>query len=204
MKKGLLFLNGDPPFPQILPVLDNETFIVCADGAYNYLKNYCVPDILVGDFDSLDIAIAKAKKIIRLNTEKDFTDGHIAMLQLLEAGITQIEIFGATGGRIDHQLSNYSLLALAAEHGVKAVIRDAAFDIFFAQGEFIAPAKINKIVSLVPFSDEPHILATRGLKYSINNEIYRKTYIKSISNVATAETIAFLFHSGSALVFIEN
>lgn len=202
--KGLLFLNGDPPAPQVMQALDYKNFTVCADGAYNYLKNYCVPDVLVGDFDSLDIRFAQAKKIIRLEVEKDFTDGHIALLQLLEAGINDIDIYGAEGGRLDHQLANYSLLALAAKNGARAVIRTAKFDIFFAKGEFTAPAEINKTVSLVPFSDQTHILATRGLKYSINNDVYGRLHIKGISNSAIAQTIGFTIKSGCALVFVEK
>ena len=54
MKKAIIFLNGDCPRKN---EIKNEELIeslkICADGAYRYVKEICVPDVVLGDFDSI-------------------------------------------------------------------------------------------------------------------------------------------------------
>ena len=204
-------MNGKPPSKEMLTGLDyKDSIVVCADGAYDYLSEFCVPDILVGDFDSLkkrpdngDLSKLKAKKIIKLEVEKDFTDGHIAMLELIKAGADKIFIYGALG-EPDHELSNYSLLLLAKEVLKDSVIVTERFKIYVASGEFSCPVGVGKIVSLVPFTDEAHILRTKGLKFSAFDEVWNKYHIKGISNVSTADAVELTLKSGAVLVFAEN
>lgn len=228
--KGLLFLNGKYPSEKFLKNINYDgAVVVCADGAYNYLSGFCVPDILVGDFDSLKRNLKtaakklgqasnrgylidgeelppdlKAKKIIKLPREKDFTDGHIAMQEIIKAGADKIFIYGALGGKPDHELSNYSLLYLAAKEGKDAVIISERLKVYLARNDFCCDVKKGKRVSLVPFTDEAHILKSKGLKYSICDEVFTKLHIKGISNVSEDGKIELEIKKGAVLVFAEN
>ena len=67
---------------------------------------------LVGDFDSLTLSELRAvrehvKKIRQVPSEKDDTDTELAVKAALQCFSTgNVIILGATGGRLDHFLSN--------------------------------------------------------------------------------------------------
>ena len=70
------------------------------------------PDLAVGDFDSLTLSELRAvrehvKKIRQVPSEKDDTDTELAVKAALQCFSTgNVIILGATGGRLDHFLSN--------------------------------------------------------------------------------------------------
>ncbi|MGO3528971.1 MAG: thiamine diphosphokinase [Leuconostoc mesenteroides] len=84
---------------------------------YLYQKN--IPMIMaVGDFDSLtDFELTTiqnhlaTQKIIHVKAEKDETDTELALMYAQEKDPDIIKVFGATGARIDHMLSNLWLMA---------------------------------------------------------------------------------------------
>ncbi|CAK8054216.1 thiamine diphosphokinase [Eupransor demetentiae] len=82
-------------------------------GAYYLLKKGITPALVVGDFDSLsseefDFVQSKiqAAEIEQVPTRKDFTDTQLALRHAVEMPVDLINVYGATGGRIDHLLSN--------------------------------------------------------------------------------------------------
>lgn len=199
--KAYLFLNGDPP--AVMPDT-SDGIVVCADGAYGYVAASVRPDAVVGDFDSLDpAAVPDGVELVRVSRFKDYTDGHIAMSYLARRGCTQAEIYGAFGGRPDHELCNYSLTAYARELGYDAVIVGDRFDVRLIEGEFSANARRGAVVSLVPFSDKIHILYTKGLKYEAVNLAVDKIHIVSVSNEALGGAFSVSVQ-GSALLFVER
>lgn len=88
MKKAIIFLNGDCPRKNEIKNEElTESLKICADGAYRYVKEICVPDVVLGDFDSIGAEkIDKSCKIIRFCPEKDYTDGHLAVQFALDEG----------------------------------------------------------------------------------------------------------------------
>ncbi|CAI2674961.1 Thiamine pyrophosphokinase [Apilactobacillus kunkeei] len=73
------------------------------------------PLISIGDFDSMDqsefeIISNNVSDIRTYNPDKDYTDTQLALkIASDELKADVINIFGATGGRIDHFISNYLL-----------------------------------------------------------------------------------------------
>lgn len=73
------------------------------------------PDLAVGDFDSLTLSELRdvrehVKKIQQVPSEKDDTDTELAVKAALQCFSTgDVIILGATGGRLDHFLSNLFL-----------------------------------------------------------------------------------------------
>ena len=199
--KGYLFLNGDPPAK--MPATD-DGITVCADGAYEYVSRHIRPDAVLGDFDSLNLSEVPAGiKTVRFPSHKDYTDGHLAVEYMSKARCSSIEIYGAFGGRPDHELCNYSLLAYAHELGMKAVIKGDSFDVLLIDGEFTGTARKDATVSLVPFDSRIHILYTKGLKYAAKALTVDRIHIISVSNGAVGGEFSVSVN-GLTLLFVER
>lgn len=202
MKRGLIFLNGNPPPKEVLASIDyTDAFIVCADGAYDYLKDYVYPDVLLGDFDSIK-AIPRGKEVKRFPVDKDYTDGHLAVLEM-SGHAEEIEIYGAGGGRPDHEYANYALLALAASKGMKAVIK-GDYDVYYVEKELSERVEKNKTVSIVPYTDTAHILSSEGLKFCAGGLTLNKLHLIGMSNTSIGEKVNVKVGGGAVLVFIQR
>ena len=201
MKRGLIFLNGDPPSDEILKTIDYNAYIICADGAYNYLAPYAEPDVLLGDFDSIN-STPKGRAVKRFPVDKDYTDGHLAVLEAV-GNADEVEIFGAFGGRPDHEYANYALLALAHSKGIKAVIR-GKYDIYYVSGDFETVTEKNITVSIVPYTDTAHILSSEGLKFSADGLILNKLHLIGMSNTALSDRVRLSVDDGGVLVFVQR
>ncbi|MFT9083061.1 MAG: thiamine diphosphokinase [Leuconostoc pseudomesenteroides] len=90
-----------------------------ADRGAWYLYQHRVAMMLaVGDFDSLTSAEFEAlqehitaENIVHVRAEKDETDTELAIMFAQKQSVSCIKVFGATGGRLDHLLSNLWLMA---------------------------------------------------------------------------------------------
>ncbi|MDE7396038.1 MAG: thiamine diphosphokinase [Clostridiales bacterium] len=214
MKKAVLFLNGKPPQRSEIDAVFADPSVVlvfCTDGAYSYLLPH-LPDTVVGDFDSVSRSrIRSGVEIISFGVEKDYTDGYLAMKILLERGYTDIDVYGAYGGRPDMQESNYTLLALALKKGARARFcgKQTAF---LCNDSLSCTLKKGARFSLVPFTDTVHIVYTKGLKYALTDYTMHKfddvdspDYVMGVSNEATGtEDVQVAVSEGIALVFAET
>lgn len=94
----------------------DEAWIGVDHGTIYLLTQQIKPLIAVGDYDSL--ATAERQRIeteiadIRYaKAEKDFTDSQMAILTaFIDLKATHVNIYGATGGRIDHALVNLFMM----------------------------------------------------------------------------------------------
>ena len=93
-------------------------------------REQIVPDYIVGDFDSTDPEIVRYYRedgsipIDTYQPEKDFTDTDIAIQKAIALGADEVILFGATGSRLDHTLSNIWNLSAFCREGIKACIED--------------------------------------------------------------------------------
>ena len=90
--KAALLLNG-APYGGELP---KDRLIYCCDGAYRWAKGRAEIYKNIGDFDSLDEVPYPAPEEV-YPSEKDFTDGEIALRKMIEEGADDIEVYGAFG-----------------------------------------------------------------------------------------------------------
>ena len=59
---------------------NKSDFIIAADGGYDHLKKINIkPNILLGDFDSIESIPDDRQKKIKFDTQKDFTDLYAAI-----------------------------------------------------------------------------------------------------------------------------
>ncbi len=100
-----------------------DRVVYCDGGLRHQAGLGAAPDLIVGDFDScrdpgLDV------ETIRLPREKDDTDTVYAAKEALRRGWREFLLVGVFGGRLDHTLSNVSLLLALDSLGAKALAID--------------------------------------------------------------------------------
>lgn len=173
----------------------SPTMILCADsGADMLYKAKILPDILLGDFDSinqetLEYFALKGIKTVRFKSEKDVTDTEIAIDYAVKNGADDVLILGATGSRLDHTLSNIFILEKYCET-VRCKIKDLNNTIEVLKNE--KARKIKKedyqYLSLLPLSNHVKGVTTKGLKYPLNNATLKRSDSYGISNEIKNET----------------
>jgi len=198
--KGIILLNGEP-YAGLEE--DKDALVYCCDGAYLWAAGKTHIDENIGDFDSLDIKpYPEPKKIYP--EEKDFTDGEIALRQMLLNGVDEIIFYGAGGKREDHFLGNINLLYYAFVNGVKAEIITNYSEMQFASDKFFARGVKGKTVSLIPFMGDAVVTGSRGLHYPLDDLTIRAGTCLGISNKADEEDIFFEVKKGVLLVCIDK
>lgn len=217
---ALVVADGDAPDRAALaaawPGWDaGLALVVAADGGVRACAHLgIVPDLVVGDGDSLDPAELAALEstgiaIERAPVEKDETDTELAVLAALRRGATRLTVVGAFGGpRLDHELANLGLLALPALEGSEACLLDArarvtlvfAPDSSGAAVERLLPGPVGALVSLIPFGGAVKGVSTRGLRYPLADEDLPLGPARGLSNVRLAEDAAIVVRRGRLLV----
>ena len=180
-----------------------EDYIIATDAGYEeVLKQGKTPNIVIGDFDSA--TMPKGLDVIKLNVEKDDTDGQAAIEYAKEVHIKELVIYGVTGGRLDHELCNLSLLAKAYSYGINAIAKQPELTILYKEaGEVTLDIKKGATFSIIAFGGELTITDGVNTKYPINNlTISNYDLGRSISNIALDDRVSFKILKGSALIFV--
>lgn len=111
--EAVVLADGEyPRAPQPLQILEEAPYVVCCDGAANeYIRNGHIPDLIIGDGDSISEGNRrKYGHLLRCISDQETNDQTKAVCYLLSQGKRRIAILGATGKREDHTLGNISLL----------------------------------------------------------------------------------------------
>lgn len=102
--------------------IDKNSYIICADSGYkNCIKAGFSPNLIIGDFDSSKKPDIDCE-IITLKVEKAFTDTFHCVMEAVDRGYNNIDIFCAIGSRMDHTYSNILSLDYCQKHNVKCCI----------------------------------------------------------------------------------
>jgi len=118
---AVILANGDyPSAPLPLQILEEAPYVVCCDGGANeYIAKGHLPDVIIGDGDSLsEENRIKYASLIHFNPDQETNDQTKAVKYLLSLGKRRIAIVGATGKREDHTIGNISLLMEYMRMGV--------------------------------------------------------------------------------------
>lgn len=147
--------------------------VVAADGGGRFLAAAgLVPDLLVGDFDSLDgpaveEAGRRGARVVRHPVRKDQTDGELAVREAVGAGAGEIVLAGALGA-LDHVLGHLAVLGHTEAHGVPArlVAPDLTVRVLSAPATAVLDASPATRVSLAPLSGDC-VVTLGGLDYPL-------------------------------------
>ena len=199
-KKCIIFGGGDYCLNNKI-VKEKDDFVICADSGYLHAKKTNIDvDLIVGDFDSLDILmIDQDISIIKTSSIKDETDMYLAIQEAIKRGYQNIDIYGALGGRIEHSLANITLLKYFVSYSITLI--DGNLRIFVLKDKDIY--KIDSqcfgyvsIFSLTPTSN----ILIQGLKYELDNKDIYANYPLGIDNEAIGLDAIVKVNEGIILV----
>ena len=186
--------------PALRSLIPKEYFAVAADSGLAHFKTLgIVPDVLVGDLDSISESLLRQSKkehlaIERYKPEKDNTDSEIAVDKALRQGCESLLFIGAFGNRLDHMLSNQMMAASLAERGIQVVLTDGVTFMYTVTPEnspFHFPAKALKkdedVLSIVSVSGETMIITLEGFQYPLHQDRILFGSTRTVSNTVAWE-----------------
>jgi len=145
-------------------------------------------ELWVGDFDSTLPEIAqKYFHIPKIThpTEKDATDGEIAVAHALERGANEFVLAGGLGGQADHMLGHFGLALRLAAKGHRIVVTSGNEEAYpFVAGKHSIDVPPGSRISLIPFSDVT-ALDLAGVKWPLKARDVTLGSSLTLSNVAT-------------------
>ncbi len=185
-----------------LPIVKTENdLIIAADGGLKHLDAFGIkPDIIIGDFDSFG-AIPEGDNVIRLKPEKDVTDLHAAVETGLAKGCNCFEIYGATGGRLDHTLANIQLAVSLADKGISNIICGIGFSILaLKNGKICFDNDEKGYISVFAHSDECKGVSIKGLKYELENATLKNNFALGVSNEFIGKESTISVENGTLVI----
>lgn len=207
--KVIIISGGNPPSKELLTSEITEgAFLIAADSGANCLYDYNIePDLLLGDFDSIDIEVLDYFKKCNCTidiypTEKDFTDTEIAVKKALFMKPNEIVFLGCTGSRVDHLLGNIGMLKICLENGVNAFIKDENNSIRLTNASTSLKGTVGQIFSVQSYGNEIIGLTIEGAKYPLNNYNLQIGESITISNEFARSEVKLKFKSGILLIIL--
>jgi thiamine pyrophosphokinase len=208
--KTIALVAGGPKenLPQLLDYDHKDVIWVGIDRGVLYIQELGLPlAYAFGDFDSIskDEKNELTKYFPNLSiysAEKDKTDTELALEWALQQKTETIQIFGATGGRIDHMMGNIHLLLKTTTVLSNIEIIDIQNHItLFTPGTYtIKKHKDWKYISFIPISHEVKGITLEGFKYPLINCHISIGSTLCISNELIHELGTFSFHDGIILM----
>lgn len=174
--------------------------IICCDGGYNVCP--VEPDVILGDFDSLEKPENIDIPIVEHDTHKDASDGELAVYYAKEVlGADEIVLYGVTGGRIDHVLCNLAIMRLASSLGINVKAEDDGLDIYFVQGEFDVQTQKGETISILPYGENALVASSQNLEYPLDNLLLKTSDSRGLSNVSLGGKVHISVALGSVFLF---
>lgn len=182
-----------------LQLLSQAEYVIACDGAVIDLEKYRLPDVVVGDLDSLP-QIWREKYADRLHqvSEQESNDLTKAVEYAGQLGFREVLILGATGLREDHTLGNISLLMQYAPHFERVeILSDYGLFTPLLQTTTLecTPGQQISLFSLYPHG----AISVRGLRYPIENRRLLSWWEATL-NEATGNEFTVIFEEDARIL----
>lgn len=193
-----------------------EDLVIAVDGGLPRLLEAGIePDLVLGDFDSLekkylpyleDLKKNAPDKLLQLPCEKDDTDTVYAARVCLEKGYDNILLYGALGGRLDHTIANVQTLSWIRSQGGCGYLLGRKTLVTVLCGEKITlPDTYGGTFSLFAMDGEVSGVTLEGMKYPLADGTLVNTFPLGVSNEVTAGRQACVsVDKGLALMILES
>jgi len=219
MPRIVIFANGElPDLDAARALLQQDDYLIAADGGANHLlKMGILPEIVIGDLDSIDedtlFDLTSAEvEIKQYSEDKDETDIELALRYAVELRPSAILIVGALGGRLDQTLANLSILTDPTLPGIDIRMDDGVEEVFFCRasaekGGQVASSPQGEVqgrsgdtLSLIPWHGPVQGVKTEGLQWPLYGETLFSDNSRGISNIMVDETVSIYIQSGLLLI----
>ncbi len=192
--------------PLILDVIKKADRVIAADqGAKSALLLDVVPEVVIGDFDSLSKTVQrqleqKGVELIPYPNEKDETDTELALGYAIKNGATKITILGGTeGDRFDHVIANL-FLSTVSTVPINFINGNQISQVLQGPASCLVTSKKGDLISLIPLSTDAEGVTTENLKWKLKNEKLLFGRPRGVSNVFTRENAKISLKKGFLLV----
>lgn len=158
---------------------------IAADAGYRACRQAgIVPDLLLGDFDSMEEPRDFAN-VLRSPVEKDDTDTMLAVKTGLEHGCKEFYLYGGTGGkRLDHTLANLQTLLYLRRRGARVYLYDDDFIWTVLENEELTVEKTVEwgLLSVFCLGDRAEGVDEEGLQYPLHDAVLTPEFPVGVSN----------------------
>jgi len=182
--------------------------VVAADSGVDFaLELGLHVDVAIGDFDSVSsegLARVQADggRVESHPSAKDETDLELALHEAMRLGATDLLVLGAGGGRLDHLMANFLLLASPdyAPCRISAVAGPARVHIVRGR----EPATelrcgVGELLTLLAVGGAARGITTHGLRYRLNGETLPSGTSRGVSNVVESTPASVELEDGTLL-----
>lgn len=193
-----------------------EDFVIAADGGYAHCRQLGVePDLILGDFDSLDEENRRLVEALRREQPdrvqifpviKDDTDMLAAMKEGLKRGFVSFDLYAAAQGkRLSHTIANIQCLNYLKGHGASGRLMEAEETVFLLRNETVTfEEKERGFLSLFSLGDRAEGVTIRNMKYLLDEAVVTNAFPVGVSNEFIGKAGSVTVKNGTLLVILER
>ena len=180
--------------------------VIAVDGGARLCRQASVvPDLIVGDLDSVDADTlagfsSDRTTLVEHPAEKDETDLDLAIREARRAGASRIAVCAAFSGRLDHTLAAIGSLASAAD--LCAELVDVGQQGWILSDRYrprLDVGPLGATWSILALSEDVTVSAL-GVRWPLDCEPLPLLGSRGMSNIVTQAGASIEVHSGVALV----
>ncbi len=208
--RAAIFLNGAPDPPDLLrSVAGRADLVVAADGGARYaLDAGVIPDLIVGDMDSLAETreVEESGVLLELHpVRKDKMDGHLAVLAVRDRGATAIDLLCAAGGRFSALFAVPHILLAAERSGIRAtLVADWGRAFVLEGGSRTVAGDPRDSVSVFPFTGPASGVTLEGFGYPLEDARLQMGDTLGFHNELAGRAASVSVQQGALLVIHEK
>jgi len=206
---ALIFANGELQTPADWQArVAKADLVIAADGGAAHCRALgLLPDVLIGDLDSLNSVAhsqleAQGVRFVIHPTQKEQTDFELAVLHAAQAGMEEITVIAGLGRRWDHSLANLLLAVQTRFVQIQITFLQGEQRLHILRGTNKLAAKAGERVSLLPLAGDAVGITTRGLIYPLQHETLQLGRSRGVSNVAAVDSPEVVVQHGVLLCVI--
>jgi len=210
--QAAIFLNGAPDSERLIQaVVGPANLVIAADGGARYaLSAGIVPDLIVGDMDSLGEDLARGiegrgAELQRHPARKDKMDGHLAVLAARERGATAADFLCAVGGEIGAVFAVPHILLAAERIGLRStVVADWGRMFVIEDDSRTVEGAAGESVSVFPLSGLAKGVTLEGMSYPLKSAVLQPGDTLGFHNELVGRKAKVSVLNGTLLVVQEN
>jgi thiamine pyrophosphokinase len=208
-KRAVILCDGPPPPTALLEYwLVGADLFICTDRAgHPYEQLPLMPNVVIGDFDSLagSLITGRGGPVYMHDNDQETTDSEKALHYAESEDCTEAVMLGAAGWLLDHTLHNCALveqfagslrICLSDEHSITLRLgtgETASWN--FAEGTAF---------SLIPLTGPVRIAKLQGGAWSLEDEVLEFGFRSAVSNLVSDPPLFISVESGSVMVILRH
>jgi thiamine pyrophosphokinase len=210
MNKRIVIVGNGTLSKQYMTLIKPEDYVIGVDrAAYWLIREGRIPDIAIGDFDSVTKEEFKHIKesvtsVQQFSKDKDWTDMELAFAHAIKKKPTEVLIFGGSGSRMDHTMATWHLLyALLAAKIPHALLDETNRIRLIGRGKTVIERASYRYISILPYT-KSIMLSLSGFRYNLVCKTLKQGTTLGVSNEMQKAQGTIHIFSGKAWVIESN